>query len=240
MQMTPAAAADALAPEMALSHLLDFSRAFAALLVLFFHIRTTLVVPFDALEAHNWLAKFTYVISTFGHDAVIIFFVLSGYLVGGAALRIDVKSPHGFWQYGIDRIVRIGPVLFAATAFSILLQHTASLSGCSDTPATILGNALALQNLVVNPLCNNLPLWSISNEVVYYFVFPALITALSRAFSISLVISLTCVMFVGVLSLRLTPLDDANIIIDFPFWLIGAALWFVPNISPRWRYSSRC
>ena len=236
MQATPTAGADVLAPEMALSHLLNFSRAIAAFLVLLFHVRTTLVVPYDELDVHNWLAKGTYVISTFGHDAVIIFFVLSGYLVGGAALRIDLTSSWDFRRYGIDRAVRIGPVVIAATAFSVVLQYAAPLPGCSDTFVTSIGNALALQNFLVRPLCNNLPLWSISNEVVYYFAFPVMLAVWSRAFSIWLGISLICVMLVGVLSLTLTPLDETNIVLDCPFWLIGTALWFLPGISPRWRW----
>lgn len=236
MQVMPTAGADVLAPEMALSHLLNFSRAIAAFLVLLFHIRTTLVVPYDELDAHNWLAKATYAISTFGHDAVIIFFVLSGYLVGGAALRIDLTSSRDFRLYGIDRGARIGPVLIAATAFSAVLQHMAPLPGCSDTPVTLIGNALPLQNFLVRPLCNNLPLWSISNEVIYYFAFPVMLAVWSRAFSIWSVISLMCVILVGILSLRLAPLDETNIVLDFPFWLIGTALWFLPDISPRWRW----
>lgn len=236
MRATPTAGADVLAPEMALSHLLNFSRAIAALLVLLFHIRTTLVVPYDELDVHNWLAKVTYAISTFGHDAVIIFFVLSGYLVGGAALRIDFTSSRDLRLYGIDRGIRIGPVLIAAALFSALLQHTAPLPGCSDTPVTLMGNALALQNFLVRPLCNNLPLWSISNEVVYYFAFPVMLAVRSRAFSIWLGLSLICVTLVGVLSLGLAPLDETNIVLDCPFWLIGAALWFLPDISPRWRW----
>jgi peptidoglycan/LPS O-acetylase OafA/YrhL len=235
-QVTPIAGADVLAPRMALSHLLDFSRAIAALLVLLFHIRTTLLVPYDELEVHNWLARGTYAISTFGHDAVIIFFVLSGYLVGGAALRIDFTSSRELGLYGIDRGVRIGPVLIAATAFSAVLQYTAPLPGCGDTPMTLIGNALALQNFLVRPLCNNLPLWSISNEVVYYFAFPVMLAAWSRPISIRLVISLICVMSIAILSLGLAPLDETNIVLDSPFWLIGAALWFLPDISPRWRW----
>jgi peptidoglycan/LPS O-acetylase OafA/YrhL len=235
MQVMPTAGADVLTPETALSHLLNFSRAVAAFLVLLFHIRTTLVVPYDELTAHNWLTKGTYAISTFGHDAVIIFFVLSGYLVGGTALRIALTSSRDIQLYGIDRGVRIGPVLIAATVFSAVLQYTAPLPGCSDTAVTLIGNALALQNFLIRPLCNNLPLWSISNEVVYYFAFPVMLAVWSRAFSIWLVISLMGVMLIGILSLSLAPLDETNIVLDFPFWLIGAALWFLPGISPRWR-----
>jgi peptidoglycan/LPS O-acetylase OafA/YrhL len=236
MPMTPKPGADVLVPEMALSHFLDFSRAIAAVLVLFFHIRSSLVVPFDSLEAHGWLTRGIFVISTFGHDAVIIFFVLSGYLVGGAVLKMDVKSSSDLWEYWIDRSIRIGPVLIAATVFSIVIQRMTPSSGCADSGVTVLGNALGFQNFLVRPLCNNLPLWSISNEVVYYFVFPVLIAAFSRVFTVWLAISLMVVALVGILSLTLAPLDDTNIIFDFPFWLIGAALWFVPGNYRRLRW----
>lgn len=225
-----------LAPEMALSHFLNFSRALAALLVLLFHIRSALVVPYDSLAVHNWLARAVFVVTAFGHDAVIIFFVLSGYLVGGAVLKMDMRSPQDLWEYLIDRSVRIGPVLIAATVFSVVLQHLGPLFGCNDTYVTILGNALGLQNFLVKPLCNDLPLWSISNEVVYYFLFPVMIAVFSRIWSAWLGIALTGAMLICALSLNLTPLDDTNIVLDFPFWLIGAALWLVPGNFLRWRW----
>ena len=234
--MTPKPGSDALAPEMALSHFLNFSRALAALLVLFFHVRTALLVPHESLEVQNWLTRALYAVSTFGHDAVIIFFVLSGYLVGGAVLRLDMKSSEGLGGYWIDRSIRIGPVLIAVTVFSVILQHVAPLVGCRDTAVTIAGNAFAVQNFLVKPLCNNLPLWSISNEVVYYFAFPVIIAASSRIFSTWLAISSICLVLVCILSLTLTPLDDTNIVLDFPFWLIGAALWFVPGRFQRLRW----
>jgi peptidoglycan/LPS O-acetylase OafA/YrhL len=236
MPITPKPGAGLLAPDMALSHFLNFSRAIAALLVLLFHIRTALVVPFDSLDVHSWLTRAVFTVSTFGHDAVIIFFVLSGYLVGGAVLKIDPKSSHDFREYWIDRSVRIGPVLIAATALSVVLQHMAPLFGCNDTVMTTLGNALALENFLVKPLCNNLPLWSISNEVVYYFAFPVVIAAFARVFSVWLAISLVCVTLVCILSVRLAPLDDTSIVFDFPFWLIGATLWFAPRNFQRLRW----
>ena len=227
-----------LAPNMTLSHVLNFSRAAAALLVLFFHVRSTLVVPYDALDAHSGLSRAFFLITTFGHDAVIIFFVLSGYLVGGAVLRLDMEARSDLFEYWVDRSVRIGPVLIAATVLSVTLQLVTPSSGCSDSPTTILGNAFGFENFIVRPLCNNLPLWSISNEVVYYFVFPVMIAAFLRLFSIWLAISLACVALICALSMQLAPLDETNIVFDFPFWLIGAALWFVQGEFRRLRWLS--
>lgn len=223
---------------MALSHVLNFARAVAALLVLFFHVRSTLVVPYESLDVHNGLARAFFMITAFGHDAVIVFFVLSGYLVGGAVLRLDMRSPPALCDYWLDRSIRIGPVLIAATALSATLQQIAPTLGCSDSPHTILGNALGFQNFLVKPLCNNLPLWSISNEVVYYLAFPVIVAVFSRVFSLWLAIACAGVALIFALSIKFAALDDTNIIFDFPFWLIGAALWFVPARFPRLRWTA--
>ena len=169
---------------------------------------------------------------------MIIFFVLSGYLVGGAVLRLDMKARSDVFEYWVDRSVRIGPVLIAATVLSVTLQLVTPSSGCADSPTTILGNAFGFENFIVRPLCNNLPLWSISNEVVYYFAFPVMIAAFLRLFSIWLAISLACVALICALSMQLAPLDETNIVFDFPFWLIGAALWFVKGDLRRLRWLS--
>jgi peptidoglycan/LPS O-acetylase OafA/YrhL len=63
-----------------------------------------------------------------------------------------------------------------------------------------------------------------------------MIAALARLFSVWLAISIIGVMLVCVLSLSLAPLDESNIVFDFPFWLIGAALWSVPGNFHRWRW----
>ena len=227
-----------LAPNMALSHVLNFSRAGAALLVLFFHIRSTLVVPYDALDAHSGVSRAFFLITTFGHDAVIIFFVLSGYLVGGAVLRLDMKARSDLFEYWVDRSVRIGPVLIVATVLSVTLQLVAPASGCGDSPTTVLGNAVGLQNFLVRPLCNNSPLWSISNAAVYYFAFPVMIAAFLRQFSIRLALTLASVALIFALSIQFAPRDETNIVFDFPFWLVGAALWFAPGGFRRLRWLS--
>src|ERR1700676_5746287 len=164
MLMMPKPGPNVLAPEMALSHFLNFSRALVALLVLLFHIRSALVVPYDSLAVHNWLARAVFVVTAFGHDAVIIFFVLSGYLVGGAVLKMDVRSRQDLWEYWVDRSVRIGPVVIAATVFSVVLQHLGPFLGCNDTYLKFLGTPFGYQNFLVKPLCNDLPLGSISNQ----------------------------------------------------------------------------
>jgi len=62
---------------------LDALRGFAALSVLLNHWRDALFVDYPRLAHHNPLTAVAYLVAGLGHQWVIVFFVLSGYLVGG-------------------------------------------------------------------------------------------------------------------------------------------------------------
>lgn len=64
---------------------LDLIRYIAALLVVVGHFRAEFFVNYDDLAASQKGATMSilYVMTSLGHVSVIIFFVLSGYLVGG-------------------------------------------------------------------------------------------------------------------------------------------------------------
>ena len=69
---------------------LDFIRWSAAMLVVVAHARHLLFVDYyllvykDPTFLHSISNKLFYFITGLGHEAVVLFFVLSGYLVGGA------------------------------------------------------------------------------------------------------------------------------------------------------------
>src|SRR5215472_10612331 len=56
---------------------LDMIRAFAACAVMFGHLRTLFFVDFQHLESKTWYFKGLYFLTGFGHQAVMVFFVLS-------------------------------------------------------------------------------------------------------------------------------------------------------------------
>lgn len=64
---------------------LDLMRYVAALLVVLGHFRADFFVNYDQLPAsqHGGITQIIYVLTSLGHSSVLIFFVLSGYLVGG-------------------------------------------------------------------------------------------------------------------------------------------------------------
>jgi len=106
-----------------------------------------------------------------GSVAVLFFFVLSGYVIG-----LTVRAPFSGQQargYLGRRLLRLAPVNAAAVLLSFaLLPRTA--------PGTVLGNLAFLQNFKAYPLgwhvdmmTDNLNLWSLNFEALYYIAFLA-------------------------------------------------------------------
>ena len=69
------------------SSFFDFLRTTAALLVLFGHTRNWLFTNIGSVAEPSKLLKFFWLITVLEHEAVVIFFVLSGYLVGGNVVK---------------------------------------------------------------------------------------------------------------------------------------------------------
>ena len=129
-----------------------------------------------------------------GHLAVVVFFVISGYLVGGREiLHVRTGGRFELRRYAVQRFSRIYTVLVPALLLTAALdgigQRWADGSLLYTQPAsanigslmfaiadrsdiwTFLGNLLMLQTLVVKPLGADGPLWSLANEWWYYTLF---------------------------------------------------------------------
>jgi len=182
---------------------LDALRGFAAFSVLLGHWRDAFFLDYPELGHHNPLLAAAYLVTGLGRQWVIVFFVLSGYLVGGSVLR-SVAAGRWSWQsYLTARLTRLYVVLLPALLFGGALDWTglhrlgdpALYSGRSgmlsvrfDIHSTLTwhglaGNALFLQTIslpgghgyYIPTLGSNGPLWSLSNEFWYYLAFPLLV-----------------------------------------------------------------
>ena len=69
------------------SGFLDFIRWMAALLVVLQHIRYLWFAEYADIQNKTILFKLFYFLTGFGSEAVMVFFVLSGFLVGGGGLK---------------------------------------------------------------------------------------------------------------------------------------------------------
>lgn len=141
-----------------LSVYLDLVRFGAATLVVLSHL-WTLAVPNHPLP---WP----------GHSAVVIFFVLSGFVISHAA-----RPELGLRGYLHHRIARIYPVVLGAAALSLLLAafgvNTMQYAGTrgSDALDVALNVTFLAQTWANVALPYNGPFWSLNYEVWYYILF---------------------------------------------------------------------
>jgi len=205
-----------------LSHVLNLLRAVSAGLVLIGHIGML-------IYGKGINAAFDYV-TGFGHQAVMLFFVLSGFLVSRSAIIGITSGKEGIYQYIADRLIRLYIVLIPALLLTWLLD-TALLTWFSGAEKfayveartgllNLLGNIAFLQTIYVPVFGSNGPLWSLSNEFWYYVLFPLMIGAF--LFRKGVVAILPVALIVPVVLMLPTA-----ILKYFTVWLLGAAAWAI-------------
>jgi peptidoglycan/LPS O-acetylase OafA/YrhL len=217
---------------------LDLIRGLAAWVVMWDHSRSLFFVSYEQLEARSSIFKFLYFITGFGHESVMVFFVLSGFLISSSVLG---KKSSGAWkwrEYGIDRLSRLWVVLIPGLLLGLLWDEAGShffantglytrlLEGFGVIAqnrigvGAFLGNLFFLQGILSPQFGSNVPLWSLANEFWYYVLFPlGLIGWISwrrkalRTFGISLALFVMVAVFVG-----------RSIFESFSIWLMGTVL----------------
>jgi peptidoglycan/LPS O-acetylase OafA/YrhL len=149
-----------------------------------------------------------------GHEAVVVFFVLSGYVIAHASSRPGVTLP----VYIQHRIARIAPVAWLA----LLLGLAFSIQKGEYPILATLENFLFLGQsgfwFVEAPI--NPPFWSLNYEVWYYVIFAAwLFTPRRHRFLVTAIAML---------------LAGPKICMLLPVWLMGVYLYrHMPALRQR-------
>ena len=102
-----------------------------------------------------------------GHLSVLVFFLLSGYVIGLTNAR-PIITGIGRRQYFKKRFVRLYPLYLISLVATIAV---AALGGIFYGVGTFSGWLLFLQGIVVPVPTHNQPLWSLGYEVFYYALF---------------------------------------------------------------------
>lgn len=213
--------------------LMNGMRALAAVAVVLSHVRNILFVDARAGMSAPWMAF--YFVTGFGHQAVMIFFVLSGYWIAKTVERRNDGSGFAWSYYGIDRLSRLWIVLIPALLLGGLLdgigQHETmaplylGIQGTNSltydvaprlTLSNLAGSIAFTQTLLVYPFGSNGPLWSLANEFWYYVWYPPLYQLLNRqkpALSMSLIALVTMLAF-------------RQLLPGFVCWLFGALVFY--------------
>jgi peptidoglycan/LPS O-acetylase OafA/YrhL len=173
---------------------LDLIRFSAALLVLLGHARGLLLESFARVEHPNPLLRLFYLVSGLQHEGVVMFFIVSGFLVGGSIWRLLAQGRFDLGSYLINRFARIY-LVFAPALLLALLLDTIGREFLGDgrfygvrplLPANIFDewwwtqipcHVVALQGLICLPWGVNPPLWSLGYEWGLYLIAPAIFAA---------------------------------------------------------------
>jgi peptidoglycan/LPS O-acetylase OafA/YrhL len=218
---------------------LDLIRGLAAWAVMLGHLRALFFAEFQQVNRPSSLLKVIYFFTGFGNEAVLVFFVLSGFLISSAILGRRASETWSWRDYAIDRASRLYVVLIPGLFFGLLWDKLGSSifasTGIYSHPldnfafaivhtrmgiGTFLGNMFFLQTIVVPTFGSNGPLWSLANEFWYYVLFPVALAAgiawkkrsILGAIALTILAALVAV-FVG-----------WQILAGFLIWLAGTVL----------------
>lgn len=207
------------------SHILDHLRWISALAVTAAHVRNIFFPDYSELVGVPGLVKAFYFLTLFGTQAVVVFFVVSGLLVGGGVVRKVRGNSFCLHEYLIDRFARLYVVLVPAVFLSVALRFLVADPGCEESALRVMGNLLFMQNVLVRPICNNFPLWSLSNEGVYY-----ILAGVVAVFFVSAkwrMLSLVSLLFIFGFLLSFEDFGSTGVVSAAPLWLLGLLPWFV-------------
>lgn len=189
-----------------LSLYLDLLRLLAALAVYLFHV--------------SYFAKVRIpLVGNLGSEAVIVFFVLSGFLVTAAGMRQAnlerfVQSRLSrLWSVCLPALLLTLMVDLAGQYISLLSYHPMQPYSLFKWVASMAINALFLNqiwNLSIYPGTNG-PFWSLSYEFWYYIIFAACFYCRGRKRVIAVILA----------ALVAGPL----ILAAFPIWLLGTYIY---------------
>jgi peptidoglycan/LPS O-acetylase OafA/YrhL len=204
---------------------LDWLRFTAALLVVVCHARGSTWAAWGELDqsSQTKLSAICFGLSRPGLEAVVVFFCLSGFLVGGRLVERWRNDQFDFRRYALDRISRIYvpliPALIVTAVVSLFL-------GFAWSWGELAGNLCGLQGLTCSAYGGNAPLWSLSYEIWFYILAGCFALAVDprKPFGLLPWLSLTIAFAV------FTKLNATYLLC----WIIGAISYLCIGKTLRW------
>ena len=146
---------------------LDWLRFTAALMVVAIHSRGGTWVEWGRLAeaSQTKIVAVFFALTRAGTECVLVFFVLSGFLVGGKVIERLGAGTFSLRDYAIDRFSRIWVPLFPSLVWSAIVAYWV---GKPVSWADFGGNLLGLQVVWFHDFAGNIPLWSLAYEIWFY------------------------------------------------------------------------
>lgn len=236
------------------SVILDLVRGLAAMLVAVGHWRNIFFIDYPTVAQQTprlaHLLAVPYIVTSGGHQAVVLFFILSGYLISGSVFRLLRAKTWRWGTYLSHRLVRLWVVLVPGLVLCAFWDNIGLRSGTAPnlyhgmasnhmigniatqlSTKVFLGNLFFLSPIFVPTFGSDSALWSLPYEFWYYMLFPLGLLALRREFSWR-TRALCAVGF-----LLVGWFVRGAILWMFPVWLLGTLLAMAkpPRIGVRTR-----
>lgn len=216
----------------------DFLRGISAIVVVLGHLRAIIFKDFE--PTNSIFEKLFYFLTGFGHQAVVIFFVLSGFFIIRSIENSRIKNRWNIKEYSLNRVSRLWIVLIPSLFMSLLLDNIGLfyfsdsytyLGQIPSLPAInpsgklgivdFFGNLFFLQTILTPTYGSNGALWSLANEFWYYVLFPLAYFALIKHYNLITRIVLAILFF------SLLYFVGSYIAIYFIVWLMGGITYWI-------------
>jgi peptidoglycan/LPS O-acetylase OafA/YrhL len=162
----------------------------------------------------------------FGQEAVILFFLLSGFVI---KFSFSKSSQGGFRHYFLKRFTRLYLPLVCVFLIGYLLVSYADGSFVSPNFSQLFGNLFMLQdwakakpNVIVDPYLGNDPLWSLAYEWWFYMLFYPITVFIKNETNRNRLVFTVSIVFAGIYVVQ--PLFPVRIVMYFAIWWAGVVM----------------
>lgn len=162
----------------------------------------------------------------FGQEGVLIFFLLSGFVICYSHGTRDA-DPGGFKTYLFKRGRRIYPIFILSLGFAFVIQCVGSYCPGPTDFRSLAGNLFMLQDspnrpgVFVRPFADNNPLWSLSYEWWFYMMFYPINRWVPVSRQKYLVLGLSVA---GMVAGKIIPNSVFNFLVFFLIWWAGVEM----------------
>lgn len=173
-------------------------------------------------------------------DVVVLFIVISGYVLGLPVARAGQRFRGGLATFAQRRALRILPAYYAALVVSIPISLFFHASEGSPLELKALLKSIALHVVMLHDVSNRFiytldpPMWSIAIEVQIYLLFPFVLVPLARRLGFR-------AMVVGGFALGLIPTLVAALHHTFGrYWMSNGCFWFIGEFALGYAAANLC
>ncbi len=237
--------------------ILDLLRWVAAAAVCEGHLRNLLLADFSQTHSKSVFTSVLYFITGFGEPAVVVFFVISGFLVGGRVYDLIGEGPKGIdlERFVIDRFSRIFIVAWPATLVSFviflllrwlgsdltIMQSPHWSSGWpgvlrdGNTASEWIAVIFLLNQFITKTIPINGVLWSLAYEWFFYLISFFVVSLFAPA-----ALKLRIFLLAIILALFFFDNLEGRTALQFlPIWILGLVAYILNKKVSTFKYSTR-